>query len=262
MTDVEALLRQWRAAETAQGPGWDFSALAEVMSEDETPWDLDAEYRQALAEATGVLDMGTGGGEHLLRYADLLPSDTVATEGWAPNIPVARQALGAIGVPVVEFGAPDTAPDSERMPFPDGRFDLVLNRHESYSPREVARVLAPGGALLTQQVGSGELSELHALMDWAPTDLDVTFERFASEAEDAGLVLERADRFDGRYRFADVRALIRYLNQVPWDAPDDFTVDRYADALLHLHAAADGEPVELGMRRFRLLARKPAQPLR
>ena len=31
------------------------------------------------------------------------------------------------------------------------------------------------------------------------------------------------------YRFGDVAALVAYLRLVPWDAPDDFTVDRYGD---------------------------------
>ncbi len=48
---------------------------------------------------------------------------------------------------------------------PTGRFDLILNRHESYHPGEIARVLAPGGTFLTQQVGGDELGELREL--WA-----------------------------------------------------------------------------------------------
>lgn len=95
------LLNRWRAAETAQcrrdgaGPGWDFAALAEVMTDDPVPGDLDAEYREALSTAEHVLEMGTGGGEHLLRHAGLLPTGTIATEGWAPNVPVARATLDA-----------------------------------------------------------------------------------------------------------------------------------------------------------------------
>ena len=36
------------------------------------------------------------------------------------------------------------------MPWGDGEFDLVMNRHESYDLAEVARVLSPGGLFLTQ----------------------------------------------------------------------------------------------------------------
>lgn len=253
----ERLLGHWRREQGAQPTGWDFSALDGRMSTDPTPWDLDAEYRLALADVRHVLDMGTGGGEHLLRFADALPTDTMATEGWPPNVPIARQALNGRGIAVVEFSAPDDEPNSVPMPFPDARFDLVLNRHESYSAREVARVLAPGGVFLTQQVGSGELTELHRLIGVEPSTDEVTLQRFREEVEDAGLVIERSDEFDGWYRFADVAALIAYLNCVPWEVPADFSVDRYAHALLSLHEQAGGGPLLLEMRRFWLRARRP-----
>lgn len=252
------LLELWRAEEGPQPHGWDFSAMNARMSTDPTPWDLDAEFGSALRRATRVLDMGTGGGEYLLTFSADLPDDVIAAEGWEPNVPVAREALGAYGIDVVMFGAPDEAPDSVPMPFADGRFDLVLNRHEAYGPREVTRVLAPGGVFVTQQVGSGELIELHHLLGDSPTDLDVTYERFARDAEEAGLVLEAGQPSDASYRFVDVAALVAYLRLVPWEVPDDFSVDAYGDALLTLHERADGGEIRLRRRRFWIRARKPS----
>jgi len=66
-----------------------------------------------------VLDIGTGGGEALLTFADILPGDTVATEGWAPTVPVARAALESRGIPVVSYDpeAPEaTDPKARAMP--------------------------------------------------------------------------------------------------------------------------------------------------
>jgi hypothetical protein len=53
---------------------------------------------------------------------------------------------------------------------------------------------------------------------------------------------------------------VHYFALVPWEVPDDFGVDRYADVLLDLHrrGPAQGQPIFLTMRRFYLLARKPA----
>ncbi|WP_156822584.1 class I SAM-dependent methyltransferase [Demetria terragena] len=251
------LLSQWRAEEGEQPGGWDFSQLADRMSTDPPPWDLDAEYRWALRGATRVLDMGTGGGEHLLEFTDGLPTDVTATEGWEPNVLIAQKALEPHGIRVVAFGASDDDPDADAMPFPDERFDLVLNRHESYGPHEVARVLASGGVFLTQQVGSGELAELHDLTEEAPADLDVSHERFVREIESAGLTVEAGASSEGFYRFTDIAALVAYLRCVPWEVPDDFSVDRYADALLTLHERAAGGPILLRRRRFWLRARKP-----
>lgn len=253
----ERLLEEWRQEEGPQPAGWDFAALDARMTTDPPPWDLAAYYRSALREATRVLDMGTGGGEFLLDFAADLPNDVTATEGWEPNVPVARKALSGHGIEVVAFGAPEEAPDSVPMPFADGRFDLVLNRHESYGPREVARVLAPGGVLVTQQVGSGELIELHALLGSTPTDLDVTFERFVADIKAAGMVVEAGESSDAYYRFVDVSAVVAYLRQVPWEVPGDFSVDRCAEALLSLHQEAAGREIRLRRRRFWLRARKP-----
>lgn len=75
------------------------------MDEDEPPWDFDAICRHALERADHVLDMGTGGGEQLLTIADFLPTDTVATEGWPPSVPVARAALAERGIPVEVYDA-------------------------------------------------------------------------------------------------------------------------------------------------------------
>ncbi len=160
------LLAAWRAEENGQPEGWDFSSLDGRMDQDSPPWDFEQVCRAAATHSSRLLDMGTGGGEALLAFADVLPQDTMATEGWAPNVPVATAALAAHGIPVVEFGQPEDAAEPEPMPFPDGRFDLILNRHESYHPQEIARVLAPGGTFLTQQVGGDELSELRELLPY------------------------------------------------------------------------------------------------
>ena len=106
------------------------------MTDSTEPWDLAGEYRTALRRATRVLDTGTGGGEYLLSFTDLLTADTVATEGWPPNAAAARDSLTPHGIDVVEYGAPDDDVDALSMPLEDRRFDLVLNRHEWYSPGE------------------------------------------------------------------------------------------------------------------------------
>jgi hypothetical protein len=48
---------------------------------------------------TTLLDLDTGGGE-LLAASAPLPRRTIATEGWAPNVPVARDRLSPLGVEV------------------------------------------------------------------------------------------------------------------------------------------------------------------
>lgn len=52
--------------------------------------------------------------------------------------------------------------------------------------------------------------------------------------------------------FKDAEALVTYLGLVPWDVPEDFTVDAHADRLLGL----DSAPISVTQRRFRVYAGK------
>jgi len=253
--DDDELVASWRAEEGDQPPGWDFSALAGRMTETPEPWNLDKTWRDQLKLSRHVLDMGTGGGELLSSLAPVLPTDTVATEGWPPNLSVARATLEPYGITVV----PHDPESDTTLPFPDGRLDLVLNRHESFHPDEVARVLMAGGVFITQQVGGLEMGELHELTGKQPDHPEITLREVTRAVTDAGLEVVDDGEDRGWYEFRDVAALVAYLRLVPWDVPDDFSVDNYLDVLWELHrrGPARGEPVRLTRIRFWLRARKP-----
>jgi len=145
------------AAEAAFFEGWDFGWLRGRWNEAPLPWSYTALVERALPAATALLDMGTGGGEFLAGLAPLPPT-TVATENWPPNVPVARRRLEPLGVSVVS-GFADHA-----IPLAGASFDLIINRHESYELREIARLLRPGGLFLTQQAGAQDVVELNDLL--------------------------------------------------------------------------------------------------
>jgi SAM-dependent methyltransferase len=139
--------------------GWDWSALAGRSVAPPPPWDYRAEVRAAIPQARTLRDMGTGGGEFLSRLAPL-PPETWATESYLPNLPVAQARLAPLGVRVVAVA------DETRLPLPDAHVDLVINRHESFDPSELRRILRPGGTFLTQQVGGQDNRALNtALQD-------------------------------------------------------------------------------------------------
>jgi len=255
--DPEQLLAQWRLDAAIEFEGWDFSAITDRHSEDTPPWSYDTLAREALSGAASALDMGTGGGEVLLDLRDVLPADTVATEGWPPNVPVAERNLNPHGIAVVAY---DAEADDPTMPFPDNRFDVVLNRHEAYLAEEVLRLVRPGGSFLTQQVDGRDFEETQALFGGTNDHPHITLDNLRAEASDAGFSVEHAEEWSGQSRFTDVGALVQYFALVPWEVPADFGVDAYADALLELHASgpARGESIAFTMRRFYLLARKPS----
>ncbi|TDE88942.1 class I SAM-dependent methyltransferase [Occultella glacieicola] len=237
--------------------GFDFTPVAGRVIDGPLPWDYRALARRAVAEATGpVLDLGTGGGEFLAGLGPF-PPGSAATEGWPPNVHLARATLAPHGVRLHAL-PPEHA---TRLPLPDATFAVVLDRHEDYDPAEVARVLAPGGVFLTQQVGSTDGTRLNGALGGPGPDVPegVALAPFAAGLTRAGLNVERAEEHEQGRTFTDIGAVIWYLRMVAWQIPD-FDVARYDAPLRGLHAAFErGEQFRDVAPRFVLAARRPAR---
>jgi hypothetical protein len=82
-----------------------------------------------------VVDLDTGGGERFLELRESWPDKVVATENYPPNFKLATERLTPFGAKVVNALPSDDAP----IPFADGEFDVVLNRHAAFNAAEVAR---------------------------------------------------------------------------------------------------------------------------
>ncbi len=247
--DDQQLIAAWQQEERQPFAGWDFSYLKDRYSEEQLPWSYENIVRDLLPRAGSALDLGTGGGEKLLEFQDALPQNTVATEGYAPNVPVARANLEPHGIRVVEYNI-DT---ESRMPFDDHSFALVMDRHEAYDALEIARILRPGGVFVTQQVDGREPDDFRAPFGHRSDYLHVNLQNCRRELEAAGLRIERAEEWAGKATFSDMGALVYFLHAAPWSAPDDFCVQRYGDALLRLHR--ERQPLSFTIRRFILQAR-------
>lgn len=249
--------------------GWDFSWLAGRMRVDPLPWDFEALAAERARQSPDLLDMGTGGGERLSRLPDR-PTLTVATEAWAPNVPIAARRLGPLGIAVVhDEGAPDNA-DQEtdrssrgitgRLPFRDASFHLVTNRHEAFVASEVARILVPGGCFLTQQIENAWADDFYRLLDLPappPPPRHWNLALAVAQVAAAGLQVVARGEADERRAFLDVGALAWYLKVIPWAIPG-FSIDAFRSHLTRLHdrIAAEG-PLEVRMPHFWLDARKP-----
>ena len=212
------------------------------------PWDYEAMVREYAHGARSALDMGTGGGEVLSRLRDALPRRLVATEEWHVNAPVARDRLAPLGVDVVRCR-------SLSLPFADASFDLVLDRHEELDAAEVARVLRPGGRVVTQQVGRDNWRELR---DYVPrmTDFGDIFGEYTSGFAAAGLRVVRSEQHDMQTAFGSLGELVYLLSVAPWVL--DFSLERDGEALLELEAARQMEDgLVLTESRFVIVAEKP-----
>jgi SAM-dependent methyltransferase len=216
--------------------GWDFSFMDGRWREDPPTWDYRTMILARVRRAASLLDMGTGGGEFLASLPHL-PAETSATEGYPPNLPLARRRLEPLGVRV------EPPLPGGRLPFADAGFDVVINRHEAYVPTEVRRVLRSGGRFLTQQVGGRDNIRLNQLLGAAGARqyADWDLGRAVDELEEAGLRITDAREEFPETVFVDVGAVVYYLKAVPWQI-DGFSVDEYREPLLALHQMmqADG----------------------
>jgi SAM-dependent methyltransferase len=147
------------------------------------------------------------------------------------------------------------ADTGSHLPFHDGTFDLVLNRHASYWPSEVARVLRPGGTYVTQQRGDGDDRLLHAFGRPIPTAADFDLAFAAIQLEEAGFDIARTKDARATVLFFDIGALVYYLRAIPWIVPD-FDVDADRAALHRIHDAIEAEgSFGVGSYRFLIEAR-------
>jgi SAM-dependent methyltransferase len=214
------------------------SAMAAALGERATSWEfawLDGQpgepswsypdlARNVLRRADALLDLDTGGGELLAELAPL-PPHTVAVESWARNTPVARDRLAPFGVPVLT-----------ELPAGENEFDVVLSRHGRLPAADIARLLRPGGRLLSQQVGSDDLAGLNAALGApAPYPRPWTAQVAACALEAAGLDVIDVREERPMLAFRDVGSVIRQLRDLPWQIRD-FTPERYAEALDRLDA--------------------------
>lgn len=208
--------------------GWDFSFVEGRLTEAPVSWDYHTLVEQRLRSANAVLDMCTGGGEFLDSFG-VLPGTTVATEGFAPNVAIARERLKRRGIEVVPFET------DHQLPLPDNTFDLVINRHGAFSQPELLRIMRSGGIFLTQQVGSANATGINEALNAQPPQHS---DWRLSDAEGlliaGGFSISRREEEFPAMVFRDIGAVVFYLKAIPWQIPD-FEPAKYLEGLRHLH---------------------------
>jgi SAM-dependent methyltransferase len=250
--DRDTLLQEWLREEAEPFTGWDFSHLDGRMIQEEHPWSYLTRAAELMRGSASVIDLDTGGGERFLSLRGHWPAKVVATEEYPPNFALATQRLTPFGAQVISVHLTDTDP----MPFADGEFDLVLNRHAAFNPAEVARILAPDGTFLTQQVHGMWTWDLLAAFGATPQWPDATPAKYVPRLRAAGLAIVTVNEWEGKLSFTDVGAIVYYLKAVPWLVPG-FSVDRHREQLLLLQRRLDsGETLAFLARKYLIEARK------
>ncbi len=252
------------AATQAPFTGWDRSWLAERTTSTALPWSYNAEVAARASRATSMLDMGTGGGEWLAAFQPR-PARTIATESYPPDVSLAANRLRPLGVPLIQYEA---ARENERqgdarittsgvLPFRGESLDLVVNRHESFSAKEVFRVLRPGGTFVTQQIDRGSDDDLYRLLGLAPPAGPASWLRLAArQLAAAGFVVTAARPGERVRYFGDVGAVAYYLKVSDWAGPG-YSLPELRARLQAAHETGALWPYPVRQRRFLICATKP-----
>ncbi|MDA1475601.1 methyltransferase domain-containing protein [Bacillus changyiensis] len=216
---------------TKEFSGWNFSLIAGTgrMRSSLLPWSYGSLAIPLIQNASAMLDMGTGGGELLSMFRPF-PCSVFATEGYKPNVEIAKVNLEPLEITVVPIEE-----DSD-LPFHDKQFNLILNQHESYSPKEVRRIIQENGTFLTQQVGGLDCIEINKALN---ASVNKEFENWNLTT---ALQELKMNKFEILYsheefpiqRFYDVGALVYYLKAIPWQVPD-FSIEKYEENLYKIH---------------------------
>ena len=244
----------WKKEESAARiEGWDFSHIQNrYEEEDSLPWDYRTIINEFLNEDMKLLDTDTGGGEFLLSLRHPF-TNTAATEGYPPNVRLCRERLLPLGIDLRE------CTDCTHVPFADGSFDMIINRHGDFYPPEIIRLLRPGGIFITQQVGSEndrDLVETVLPGQEKPFPWNNLIEQRQAFSQ-SGFEIIRAEEAFGRIRFFDIGAFVWFAHIIEWEFPG-FSVDRCFDSLVSLHRAIERSGrIEGNTHRFLIAAKKP-----
>lgn len=248
-----AQIKLWKAEERiAHIRGWDFSHIeGRYTEQDDLPWDYREVIEQYLTPEMRLLDIDTGGGAFLLSLNHPY-ENTAATENYSPNVALCAEVLLPLGI---DFRIGNGL---EKLPFDDGVFDMVINRHGDFNAAEIHRVLKPGGLFITQQVGAENDRELVKLLcGETPLPFPEQYLRVASRKfRDAGFqILKEAEAFRP-IKFFDVGALVWFARIIQWEFPD-FDVDTHLEGLLKAQRILEEKGCIEGMtHRFLLVAQK------
>lgn len=220
-------LAAWKAEEDiAHIHGWDFSHIeGRYTEETDLPWDYRRIILDHLQPDMQLLDVDTGGGEFLLSLHHPY-ENTSATEAYPPNVALCKETLLPLGI---DFRAGD---GKNTLTFADETFDVIINRHGDFHPKDIHRMLREGGLFITEQVGAENDRELvELLLGETPLPFPNQYLSMAREQFcDAGFTILEGRECFRPIRFFDIGALVWFARILPWEFPD-FSVDRCKERL-------------------------------
>ena len=241
------------ADSVGQRVGWDFSQMRDAR--EPMPWDYMDVVLRYLKPGDRVLDVGTGGGERLLRFAPCFASG-IGIDISEQMIEDAQQNLATSSIENVAF----EVMSATDLAFEPESFDVLLNRHSVVDVAETLRVLKPGGYLINQEVGARNAENITHLFGCGPggqygTGPNQATPALAEAFRAQGCRVVCLAEYNVRYWFLDNESLVFWLQAIPM--PEDFDMETHweqVNAIIEKYQTPQG--IETNEQRFLLIVQK------
>lgn len=134
---------------------WDFDQI-KCETVKKTDWDFYEKIRENTNKASICLDLGTGGGEKVLKYYPEVKK-IIATDFSESMINTAKENLSKTTCKSnVEFKVMDNL----NMTFENNTFDLISARHTIINAKQIYNCLKPGGVLVIEGIDKADCTEI------------------------------------------------------------------------------------------------------
>ena len=147
---------------------WDFSKF-EIETESLTNWDLYEILNKITNKNSKLLDLGTGGGEKLLKSFPEA-KEILGTDFAEPMIETANKNLKASKRKNITFKVMDNL----KMDVPNDYFDVVVARNTVTDPKQIYKCLKKGGYLLIHGVDKYDCHSLKMIFGKGQAYKDIT----------------------------------------------------------------------------------------
>ena len=193
--------------------GWDFSKVFERVNTIGKKWNFLDIVKNHLKKETILLDIGTGGGEKILKMAKYVEK-AFGIDISKGMIITAKKNQVESKMSNVEF----KLANANKLPFPKDYFDVVTCKHAPFSVKELFRVLKPNGIFITQQVGEEDKQNIKDIFGRGQSfgEKDGTsMNKYIKELKKFGFEILKEDTYDATQYFESMEDIIFLLKNTP-----------------------------------------------
>ena len=238
--------------------GWDFSKITKRMKVVGKKWEFFQTVKNHVNKETILLDIGTGGGELLLKIAPYVKK-AYGIDNSKGMLATAKKNLAKSKIRNVKF----KLADAKKIPYPDEYFDIVICRHAPFFAKELFRVLKPEGFFITQQVGEKDKQNIKNVFGRGQSfgeKSGTKVNKYIRELKNLGFKILKKDAYNATEYYANMEDLIFLLKNTPIIPDFDIEKDRkFLKEIERKYKTKTG--IKTNSFRFLIICKKPAQQL-